>query len=482
MTPPSGVHCTLPHKTSSPLLCLHYSSLHHSLQNAMEDEFFFSLLRISVAQILKALGFDKCKPSVLNIVTDLYIQYLRLLVQKAQKFATVRTSCPHAVDVPDVFQAFLATGTMRPLRFGSTDRKPCLDDTNTRSGEAFLLWLRYSDQYAVSRRLSEVPPSLIHNLMEKRREDTSSETDQERKKRRIKERQDFYNQLKQGEDATAEAMGGYVDDLDDDEISAGDRLSWLTYLAQKDLKLGHNLKFVNSCLQDSLMDVQNNPRFHPKRNDADNALLSFQAHILNNTRSDYYVLQVHDADDQDASVFPSLLLKELLPYNVKYDLVLCDDRLELYIAYATAHRDEIQSRLEDLRAQCLEVNGVDAELAAELDADMVLDADIALDAKKDSEPSSKDVVEEPERESVAEGVVEDAGEGALDDGKEGHELEDVGGTKEGEKDTAEPGEEDAELEEAEQKVQDVAGSAEAGTPASPSAQAQSVPVIEKTLE
>ena len=180
--------------------------------------------------------------------------------------------------------------------------------------------------------------------------------------------------------------------------------------------------------------------------------------------------------------YESLLLKELLPYNVKYDLVLCDDRLELYIAYATAHRDEIQSRLEDLRAQCLEVNGVDAELAAELDADMVLDADIALDAKKDSEPSSKDVVEEPERESVAEGVVEDAGEGALDDGKEGHELEDVGGTKEGEKDTAEPGEEDAELEEAEQKVQDVAGSAEAGTPASPSAQAQSVPVIEKTLE
>lgn len=330
----------------------------------MEDEFFFSLLRISVAQILKALGFDKCKPSVLNIVTDLYIKHLQLVVGNAQKFALARTNSSNSIDVPDILQAFQAAGTVKPLRFGSVDHKDEYDESNTRSGEAFFKWLKYSDQFSVSRKLSEVPSSLIHNLMEKRRIDTSAETDQERKKRRLKERQDFYNQLKQGEDVNQiEAMGRYVDELDEDEINASDRLSWLTYLAEKDLKLGHNLKFVNSCIQDSLMAVHNNPKFHPTAKDGEQALSLFHNHIVNNTKNDHILLQIHDVEmpqdgELQSTVIPSQQLKAVLPYNVKYNLVLCDDGLDQYIAYASAHKQEIEERLKTL--QPIEVMEVDS--------------------------------------------------------------------------------------------------------------------------
>lgn len=354
----------------------------------MEDEFFFSLLRISVAQILKALGFDKCKPSVLNIVTDLYIKHLQLVLGKAQKFALARTNCSNTIDVPDVLQAFLAAGTVKPLRFGSIHSKDEIDDSNTRSGEAFYKWLKYSDQYTVSKKLSEVPSSLIHNLMEKRRIDTSAETDQERKKRRLKERQDFYNQLKQGEDVNQiEAMGRYVDELDEDEISADDRLSWLTYLAEKDLKLGHNLKFVNSCIQDSLISIHNNPKFHPTSKDGEQALSLFHNHIVNNTKNDHIILQIHDVDTpQDEEIqttlAPSQQLKEYLPYNVKYNLVLCDDSLDQYITYASAHAEEIEERLKTFET----VDAMDVDSSAEV-------ADSNVNSKDTEVPMGADKID-----------------------------------------------------------------------------------------
>lgn len=367
----------------------------------MEDEFFFSLLRISIAQILKASGFDKCRPSVLNIVTDLYIKHLQLIAAKAQKFALARASDPNGVSVPDVLEAFLAAGTIKQLRFGSVDGKLENDDSNTYSGEAFLKWLRYSDQYRVSKALSEVPASLIHNLMEKRRIDTLTETDQERKKRRLKERQDFYNQLKQGEDANQmEAMGGYVDDLDDDEINSGDRLLWLTYLAEKDLKLGHNLKFVNSCIQDSLIDVHKNPKFHPTSKDGDHAGSLFQDHILNSTRNDHILLQIHETDAQDGQEIPSVLaslqLKDLLPYNVKYNLVLSDDSLSQYVAYAAEHPEEIQARqnLASMQEAQSSVSSPEISSAAQEDkANASVNGD-KVDVEDNAKPS-KEIVDTP---------------------------------------------------------------------------------------
>ena len=44
----------------------------------MDESFYFALLRISIAQILKANGFDKCKPSTLNVMTDLYLQTFQM--------------------------------------------------------------------------------------------------------------------------------------------------------------------------------------------------------------------------------------------------------------------------------------------------------------------------------------------------------------------------------------------------------------------
>lgn len=362
----------------------------------MEEEFFFSLLRISIAQILKASGFEKCKPSVLNVVTDLYIKHLELVIEKVKQFALARTNCASEAAASDVFQAFIAAGIVKLLRFGNVNENPDDDESNTRSSSAFLNWLRYSDQYSVSKTLCEVPSSLLHNLMEKRRIDTSSETDQERKKRRLKERQDFYNQLKQGEDVNQlEAMGGYVDDMDEDEIDSGDKLTWLTYLAEKDLKLGHNLKFVNSCIQDSLVPVHNNHKFHPQKKDGEHALSLFQDHILNNTKNDHILLQIHDSDvlpdgDTKSSVLPSAQLKDLLPYNVKYNLVLSDDSLAQYVSYAFAHPDEIQRRLNSLS---------NAENGTNDDSDL-------MKKQEENDASSESVEKKSEYETVKEGGAE----------------------------------------------------------------------------
>lgn len=318
----------------------------------MEESLYFSLLRISVAQMLKASGFDKCKPLVLNTVTDLYIRHLELILNSAKKFAIARSNCTNEILAQDLLQAFMDVQFLKPLSFES-----CLDprdsstaptaEYNTKSVESFKRWLQYSDSYRTSKKLSEVPISMIHNLIDKRKVDTSSETDQERKKRRLRERQEYYNQLKQGDENFQRDMGRLVDDFEEDEITSDDKLSWLTYMAEKDLKLGHNFKFVNTTIQDSLIPLQKNKKFHPPSKNGEDSYRSFQNHLRNSNKYDHVVIQIQELADADGSektpiVLPSSQLKNALPYNVKYPDSLMNDDLELYVNYAQTHPEEIE--------------------------------------------------------------------------------------------------------------------------------------------
>lgn len=53
----------------------------------MDNSFFFALARISAAQILRAAGFDRAKPSTLDTLTDILIRHLHLLGTQSMAFA-----------------------------------------------------------------------------------------------------------------------------------------------------------------------------------------------------------------------------------------------------------------------------------------------------------------------------------------------------------------------------------------------------------
>lgn len=256
------------------------------------DTFFFSLLRISIAQVLKAAGFDKCRPLTLDTVTDLYIHHLQLVAASAQKFAVSRTGHANQIESPDVLQALFDVRMLGPLLLelllGTRECEPGVE-TSTRLVELFVKWVQLSDHFALSRKLSEVPKALIRNLIEKRQIDTA-EADQDKKKRRLRERQEFYNLL--GRDA------------DDEEVL--EELSWLAYVAEKDLKLGHAYKFRHTALENSLSDYQKNAKLQPEQPVA----------------GDHVVLLVQEAP----LAATAERLESYLPYKVAYlDVVLNDD-------------------------------------------------------------------------------------------------------------------------------------------------------------
>lgn len=300
----------------------------------MDDSFHFALLRVSVAQILKASGFDKCKPSVLNIVTDLYVQYFKLLIHKTMKYSVARTHASDCVQVQDIVQAMLDVRLIEPSSFETAldphdSLRPKLASSNasrpanfnTKSVESFVEWLHFSDSFRTSKKLAEVPKGLIKNLIDKRKTNDPSETDQDRKRRRLKEKQDFYNNFKDDENH----HGLHSDDENDSELDS-ERLLWVMYLADKDLKLGHHLKFLNSSLEQGMLLVQGNRKLHPVKDQKE--LDELQLHIKNANKHDHIVLSVEEENAEDP-VQPSEALILVLPYNLQYGDLLEDD-LEKY--------------------------------------------------------------------------------------------------------------------------------------------------------
>lgn len=290
----------------------------------MDDSFHFALLRVSICQILKSSGFDKCKPSTLNIITDLYIKYFDKLVKECMKCSQLRNRS-NVVELQDVTQGLIMTGSIIPRNFIKLNDQEG-HNYNTKSLQSFVNWIKYSNLFLVSRKLNELPTSLLSNLIEKRRLDLNDgETDQEKKKRKYKEKQEFYNQLKLNDGNTilpGNANTIENDDFDENIITDSDKLKWLNYLIEKDLKLGHNLKFWNTALQEEFQKFENNLKFHPNnKNKLDQDQYTSNKH-------DYLVLNIDSDDDGDEDtqiVKPSEKLINILPYNLKYDPNLLHD-------------------------------------------------------------------------------------------------------------------------------------------------------------
>lgn len=214
------------------------------------DELHHALLRILMAQILKASGFDKCKPSTLDTITDVYIHFLQLLLQHCVKY---QNQCHgELMDIRDITLAMLEVGLIKPNSFegwldvNDVPRYAYVQDPGSnlhknyhpKSARSFLDWVRYSDQFRVARQLAEVPGELARNLIDRRKVEVSTESEIERKRRRLRERQEYYNHFNMHDDI---ADGDGTDNADV-------QVSWLEYLAEKDLKFGHDQTYSNTAL------------------------------------------------------------------------------------------------------------------------------------------------------------------------------------------------------------------------------------------
>lgn len=80
----------------------------------MSSEFYFSLLRITTAQIFRAAGVDRCSPSVLDTATDITMRHLLLLADTCVDLAA--GSGRSQVSIVDLAEAMVSIGLIRPCR------------------------------------------------------------------------------------------------------------------------------------------------------------------------------------------------------------------------------------------------------------------------------------------------------------------------------------------------------------------------------
>ncbi|EMG48651.1 TAF3 Transcription initiation factor TFIID subunit 3 [Candida maltosa Xu316] len=304
----------------------------------MDESFYFSLLRISVAQIFKANGFDKCKPSTLNVVTDLYLQIFEKAIIESLKCSNVRTNS-NSPELQDITQALINIGVFKVNDITRIHDQFFEESKyNTKSIESFKQWCAKSGPFAIQKKLNEVPNPLIKNLIEKRKLDIDDgESDLAKRKRKHKERQEFYNQLKLNDEQQRKVD---EDELNEDIITEKDKLSWFNYLIEKDLKLGHDLKFLNAdpIIVEEFLKYQNNYKFHPVDTTKDSVKNwdRIQNHLKHLNKTDHIVSDAHidevEGIENEEDFSKSLKqLNTILPYNLKYHEDLLEDDLSKFV-------------------------------------------------------------------------------------------------------------------------------------------------------
>lgn len=73
---------------------------------------FNSLLRVSILQILRSIGFDKAPPQAIDVLTDLYIRHLQLLTSETLLLSNARGS--DEIEIQDITQALINLGMLKP--------------------------------------------------------------------------------------------------------------------------------------------------------------------------------------------------------------------------------------------------------------------------------------------------------------------------------------------------------------------------------
>lgn len=357
----------------------------------MDESFHFALLRILVVQILKALGFDKCKPSVANVMTDLCARYLAKLLAQSLKLARHRDAAADAITmessltIQDVSQAMLDIGLLKP-RVGESildafDVPPVAvapalgvnheggSDGGTKTAELFKLWLLYSDAATTARKLSRVSSVQVQALVEKRRVDLDEggeEEDKEKRERRLRERQEYFNQAEPATRTTRgdtdllsmEANGSAAThaSLGRHDANATLQLDWVNFLAEKDLHSAHDLRFLNTALHSNLVELAGIEQLHLSE---DREKVAAGGPY----RFDHMVIEIEEGVQVPEAVVGSL------PYNVRYDAALLDDDLQAYWEFAQRERSQT-AEVPDQQETVADTETKQAALELDEDADL----------------------------------------------------------------------------------------------------------------
>lgn len=99
----------------------------------MSSEFYFSLLRITTAQIFRAAGIDRCNPSVLDTATDITMRHLLLLADTCTELAAA--SGRSQVNIVDLTEAMVNIGLIRPARLIDTSSADLFSELDEESDE-----------------------------------------------------------------------------------------------------------------------------------------------------------------------------------------------------------------------------------------------------------------------------------------------------------------------------------------------------------
>ncbi|KAI5948831.1 hypothetical protein KGF57_005229 [Candida theae] len=331
----------------------------------MEDSFYFSLLRISIAQILKTQGFDKCKPSTLNILTSLYIDYLNKLTSESIACSSIRTRT-NTPEVQDVMQAMLDLGLVKATQSNKIhDAYFDESEYNTKSVNSFHNWVMsyYGDQIRnIARRKKQ------KDIEEEKVANVAQQSDNQQ--------QSIYQQFVSANNLSS-SKKQRNNKGDDEEVGDGDiaksslsnahRLKWLNHLFEKELKLGHKFKylyateFIANEFEEDLLRNQAEVRrgstdqtldaTNDNDLDLDLDLQSKIKRIRNNEWNNFMVKPITKGDnhrredgvsnaggigavgsaDDDVNelVKKEADLEKYLPYKIKYPEVLVSDDVEV---------------------------------------------------------------------------------------------------------------------------------------------------------
>lgn len=137
----------------------------------VNDEFYFALLRVSMLQLLKSIGFDKAKPSTVDIFTDLYIKWLELMLKEINKLSMARQSTEtddnNNIALQDIVQAMINLGQIKPV-----DILDIYDENPSLPGDKGLLllknWCLHDMQLKYVNNLSIPPIEVIKSDLTKK--------------------------------------------------------------------------------------------------------------------------------------------------------------------------------------------------------------------------------------------------------------------------------------------------------------------------
>lgn len=101
----------------------------------MSSDFFFSILRVTTAQIFRSAGVDRCSPSLLDTITDLFIRHLDLLSRTASRNASLAGRID--VTLQDVSMAMENVGLIKPYSLLEEDDYDSLTDDGF---DLFIQW------------------------------------------------------------------------------------------------------------------------------------------------------------------------------------------------------------------------------------------------------------------------------------------------------------------------------------------------------